>query len=241
MCTVTVIPSPGKFFITSNRDEKYQRSKSIPPQVYKLTTGKVLFPRDSDAGGTWIAVHENGNAIVLLNGGFVPHLAQPPYRKSRGLILLDLIDSVSAHNTFNRISLERIEPFTVIIREDENLYECVWDGETKHVKQLDRNPQIRSSVTLYSSSIIEKRQRWFAGWIDSSTDVNQDSIIDFHQHTGDGDRTNDLNMDREGQYRTVSVTSMSINDEEVVMVHTDLSTGNVSRQSLAFTKSFAGK
>src|SRR5215207_9549701 len=92
MCTVTCIPAGDKIFITSNRDEKHWRSNALPPAVYAATSGNLLFPKDGDAGGTWIAAHENGNAIVFLNGGFIAHTPKPPYRKSRGLVLTNLID-----------------------------------------------------------------------------------------------------------------------------------------------------
>src|ERR1044071_9417826 len=110
MCTVTFIPAGDKIYLTSNRDEKYWRSEALAPAAYQFPSGKILFPKDGDAGGTWMAVHENGNAIVFLNGGFTSHTPQPPYRKSRGLILLDLIESTAAYNSFLAINLNNIEP-----------------------------------------------------------------------------------------------------------------------------------
>src|SRR6185295_19041785 len=106
-------------------------------------------PKDGDAGGTWMAIHENGNAIVFLNGGFTSHTPQPPYRKSRGLILLDLIESTAAYHSFMAINLNNIEPFTAIIWDDGHLFECRWNGRKYH-KQLDPlQPHIWSSATLY--------------------------------------------------------------------------------------------
>ena len=124
MCTVTYIPAKEKIFIASNRDEKSGRFPAIPPQEYEFVSGKVYFPKDKNAGGTWIAVHENGNAIVLLNGGFEFHESIPPYRKSRGLILLDLVQHDSPFDFFRSISLEDIEPFTLVIWQDNELFEC---------------------------------------------------------------------------------------------------------------------
>ena len=92
MCTVTFIPAKDRIYLTSNRDEKHWRTAALPPAAYEFDSGKMLFPKDGDAGGTWVAAHENGNAIVFLNGGLVAHVPNPPYRKSRGLILLDLLN-----------------------------------------------------------------------------------------------------------------------------------------------------
>src|SRR5688500_10833072 len=100
MCTVTFIPSKQGMFLTSNRDEKNLRASAVYPAVYEFSSGKTIFPKDADAGGTWIAVHQNGNAIVLLNGGLFKHIPAPPYRKSRGLIVLDLIDSYEPYQAF---------------------------------------------------------------------------------------------------------------------------------------------
>ena len=141
MCTVTFIPVPRgrghKIYLTSNRDEKHWRSVALAPAVYPFTSGNLFFPKDGDAGGTWIAAHENGQAIVFLNGGLVRHIPQPPYRKSRGLILLDLLNCANAFNYFQSISLHHIEPFTAVIWIDGRLFECRWDGQQKQATRLD--------------------------------------------------------------------------------------------------------
>src|SRR5687767_6951963 len=159
MCTVTFIPTGDKIFITSNRDEKHWRSNALQPALYAGKTGDLLFPKDGDAGGTWIAAHENGNAIVFLNGGFVRHTPEPPYRKSRGLILLYLIDSPDPESAFNTLQLDRIEPFTAVIWSTGQLFECRWTGTQKYVTQLPVNqPHIWSSATLYDEEVAEKRK-----------------------------------------------------------------------------------
>ncbi|MGL1516781.1 NRDE family protein, partial [Vibrio parahaemolyticus] len=48
------------------------------------------FPKDPDGGGTWIALKENGDVAILLNGAFENHIPAYPYRRSRGLIFLDI-------------------------------------------------------------------------------------------------------------------------------------------------------
>ncbi len=100
MCTVTFIRSAGKIYITSNRDEKHWRSSALPPTVYPYASGKLLFPKDGDAGGTWIAAHENGNAIVFLNGVLYVIRQNRLIAKSRGLVLLDLLDSINPVSGF---------------------------------------------------------------------------------------------------------------------------------------------
>ena len=60
MCTVTYIPVGEKKYITSNRDEKAFRKKALPPQPYLHKEISLIYPKDGDAGGSWIALNENG-------------------------------------------------------------------------------------------------------------------------------------------------------------------------------------
>lgn len=241
MCTVTFIPSQHKIYLTSNRDEKNRRSSASAPSVIQGNSGKILFPRDGDAGGTWIAAHENGNAIVFLNGGFVAHTPNPPYRKSRGLVLLELIDHPEPFSAFLSMDFDNIEPFTAVVWNEPRLFECRWDGEQKHVLQLDESePHIWSSVTLYDPSVIAKRSKWFQDWLSNRKSPSQSDILHFHQFTGDGDCHNDLKMDR-GQVFTVSVTSMSVSKDYAQMRYLDLKNDKSFEEELVFEKSLAGK
>jgi hypothetical protein len=243
MCTVTFIPlGRDKIYLTSNRDEKHWRSNALPPAIYPVTSGRVLFPKDGDAGGTWIAAHENGQAIVFLNGGFVRHTPQPPYRRSRGLILLDLIDAEDPFKKFLSVSLHQIEPFTAVIFSDGQLFECRWDAQQKHSVRLNADePHIWSSVTLYDSAVIEKRRAWFNEWLHKNKQPSQHDILNFHQFTGDGDAHNDLRMNRNGQVFTVSVTSMAITDDVIDMHYLDLKNNNAFTNKLIVEKSMAGR
>jgi uncharacterized protein with NRDE domain len=229
MCTVTYIPAENSIFLTSNRDEHNLRADAIYPAVYGHSSGHLLFPKDAAAGGTWISIHENGNAVVLLNGGIVKHEHKPPYRRSRGLILLDLIDSENPFRTYNRIDLQGIEPFTVIILDDEQLYECRWDGARKYSSKLDNSrPYIWSSVTLYPDEVIAKRENWFRQWLLNNPSPTQQDILRFHQFTGDGDMRNDLLMNRDGEMCTVSVTSIKLENAISQMHYLDLKNNKTS-------------
>jgi len=114
MCTVTFIPVEKKVFLVSSRDECHTRKDALKPACYSVPGGKLLYPKDGEAGGTWIALNGNGNAVVLLNGGKESHEANPPYRKSRGLILLDLAAAVSPSTLFFSMDLDKLEPFTLV-------------------------------------------------------------------------------------------------------------------------------
>ena len=242
MCTVTFIPGKEKVFLTSNRDVSTDRFPALPPQSYPCDTGTIFYPRDTAAGGTWFGVHENGQVLVLLNGGFKFHAPAPPYRKSRGLILLDLLGHESPFNYFRAISLEYIEAFTLVIWEDENLFECRWDGERKYAKHLDKTiGHIWSSVTLYGQEAATRREKWFADWLKDMSDPAQTDVLHFHQFSGTGDSHNDLTMNRDGKFHTASITNVTITGTSLDMTYLDLLNNKTYLQPIELNKEWAAR
>lgn len=240
MCTVTFIPSENNTFITSNRDEKSSRSEALAPDAYEFPGGKIFYPKDTQAGGTWFALHENGNVVVLMNGAFTPHQSSPPYKYSRGLVVLKLIQLDSPVEGFKKIDLLNIEPFTVIIWDDEQLIEGRWDGTKKHFISLDKNiPRIWSSATLYNEELINRRERWFAEWLEKKPILNQKNIFDFHQFTSEGDNQNSLVMNRNNEVRTVSITGVDLNETNGHIQYVELLHNGIFKMEMKFKKELA--
>ena len=157
MCTVSFVCANGKIIITSNRDEPIVRPSS-PPKSYRINNKKIIFPKDPKAGGTWFAVDDDATVLVLLNGAAEKHQWQPPYRKSRGLIVLDIISEVNPLQSWESIDLDVIEPFTMVLYQEQKLYQLRWNGDQKETLILDTSKQyIWSSSTLYSQEIRNKR------------------------------------------------------------------------------------
>ena len=229
MCTVTYLPLNDRILITSSRDEKISREVAEMPEVVEFKSGKILYPRDGRAGGTWIAMHNNGNVMVLLNGGFKAHVPFPAYRKSRGLIFLDIFDCAAPASAFQSIDLQEIEPFTLVILQQEALFECRWDGSEKYVIPLPTDtPRIWSSVTLYDEEVRTKRKHWFEKWLNRKQFINADQVLSFHEFAGDGDERNSLRMSRDGVLHTVSITGVEILRDKAVMRYKDLHGGLLS-------------
>jgi len=229
VCTVSFIPSNDKFFITSNRDEKLNRKIAISPGMFEYNGQKLFFPKDTDAGGTWIVMKENGDAAVLLNGAFICHTAEPPYRLSRGIILLDIFSTEKPSVTFEKINLQDIEPFTLVLLENNCLYEFMWDGSERFCKHLNINmAHICSSPTLYDGFVIKKREQWFASFLNAHLTPTQQDILNFHCFTGDGDKQNDLLMTRDGMYTTVSITSILLTKDRGCIKYLDISANSSS-------------
>lgn len=237
MCTVIFIPVKDNVYITHNRDEQKLRSRALPPAIYKVNGHRLLFPKDRKGGGTWIALNANGNAAVLLNGGFVKHDPLPSYRKSRGLVVLDIIAADDMVNLWKTYDLIHIEPFTLILYNNAVLWECRWDGSQKHQLELDAGQtHIWSSVTLYDQHVIEKRRNWFDDWLELNPSPSLNDIIQFQSNAGEGDAHNDLRMNRNGMLLTVSITSMQLSARWGIMKYLDLQDDSGSEQKMAFIK-----
>ncbi len=223
MCTVTYLPVKNGCLITSNRDEHIARPAALVPAIYKHGDVKIIYPKDAKANGTWIALTDTGNAAVLLNGAFVKHQSNPPYRKSRGLVLLDIIAAASPESTFLTMDLDKIEPFTVVLYVDGFLFEGRWDGQKKHFVQLnEKEKYIWSSATLYDTETIEKRRSWFSKWIEDHQELSVSAAFNFHRFAGDGDSTNDVLMNRNNQLLTVSITGIDISSGAATMHYYDI-------------------
>lgn len=223
MCTVSYINTNGVVIITSNRDEKVIRPAAIVPRNYYLNGKNITYPKDPKAGGTWFAIDEFGNALVLLNGGIVKHSPQFSYRKSRGLIALEIISDPSPKDFWQQINLDNIEPFTLILYQKLKLYELIWDGSEKRTTQLDESKNhIWSSVTLYSEEVRKERASWFVDFLQDRNEVSALEMLSFHQNTKQEDTENGLVINRENTLKTLSVTQVIIEQNKGTMQYYDL-------------------
>ena len=137
------------------------------------------------------------------------------------------------------MDLCRIEPFTLVVLEKDNLYECRWDGTEKYYQQLKKHrPYIWSSATLYSNDVIKKREKWFAGFLNKNPHPTQKDILEFHRFTGDGDTANDLLMERGDMYSTVSITSLLLTADRGSMKYADLKNNTIYERKIEFHGSY---
>lgn len=223
MCTVSFVNANGKIIITSNRDEKTLRPNAIEPKNYLINNKKIIFPKDKKAGGTWFAIDEHSTILVLLNGADEKHVLKENYRKSRGLIVLELISSESALAAWKNIDLENIEPFTLVLFENQKLYQLRWNELEKSIIALDTNrSHIWSSSTLYSEEIREKRANWFYNFLDTKPEVDADELFNFHRYTEEANTEHGLVINRNDTLKTVSITQTVIEKNKVEIHYNDL-------------------
>lgn len=222
MCTVSFVSSNGKAILTHNRDEKIARPSAIEPQKYFINQKNIYFPKDQKAGGTWYAVSENGTVLVLLNGADEKHQLKPSYRKSRGLIVLDLISSNSPILAWNSIDLSAIEPFTIVLFQDKKLYQLRWNEIEKTTLNLDSNQSyIWSSSTLYPKEIREQREELFQIFI-ASNEISAENLFQFHRYAKKDDSENGLIINRNNELKTLSITQTMIQENKIVLSYHDL-------------------
>lgn len=222
MCTVTYVPLASGFCITSNRDEQTARPKALPPQEYFINGKPLTFPKDQKAGGTWFAQSPTAT-LVLLNGAAEKHIPKAHYRKSRGLIVLDLMATELAISAWETISLEGIEPFTIVLYELGNLYELQWDEVTKKTQVLDvHQSYIWSSSTLYSKEIRNERAQWFTQFLVQNKQLNDKKLLAFHQFTQSDNSEFGLQINRNDVLKTVSITQVHICEQNLEMNYIDL-------------------
>lgn len=223
MCTVSFVATNDKIIITSNRDEKTVRPSAIPPRSYTVNGKNLIFPKDPKAGGTWFVANADGVILVLLNGADEKHEVQLPYRKSRGLIVLDMISSLSPKDFWSEIDLENIEPFTLVLFQNNALFQLRWNGKEKETITLDiHQNHIWSSSTLYSSSIREKRANWFHTFMDGNSEISESKMHDFHRYTEAENDENGLVINRNDEMKTLSITQAVIEKNKVAILHYDL-------------------
>ena len=224
MCTVSFLPLENNdFILTSNRDETPLR-KTIAPDFYTENNAALLYPKDAFAGGTWIGTSNQKRVICLLNGAFEKHQRKEFYRKSRGIIVTELLAVEDAVSEIQQTNFIDIEPFTLVLIDFKNelkIFELVWDGQNKHFQQLEHTPKIWSSATLYNEDMKLERQAWFADWLQENKVFLKNKILSFHKDSSKGTKETAVKMKRTF-VETVSITSIIKNKSVLLMNYFDL-------------------
>lgn len=240
MCTLTYIPETGNgFLLVSNRDEQLARMPALAPEAYTHNGVQVVYPKDTQAGGTWLATAANGFKLCLLNGAFEKHVHQPPYKHSRGLVVTGFFDYNDIDRFLAGYTFEGIEPFTLIVFERKTgtagIREIRWDGAKVYAKVIDaQNPQIWSSATLYDKEVIAEREKWFHRFLERQSHPDLNDMLQFHHFGGTGNERNDLLMNRDNMLQTISITGIKSCRAGTFMHHEDLLTHQFSVKEILF-------
>lgn len=222
MCTLSYVCNNRKIIITSNRDEKVLRPSAIAPKNYLINNKNIFFPKDPKAGGTWFAVTEKGEIIVLLNGAKEKHLPKANYRKSRGIIVLEMGSADNPTDYWSNVDLSDIEPFTIVLIQKNMLLQFRWDSFEKETTKLDASQNhIWSSATLYDAETRKIRADWFEDFLVQNQALIPKDVFDFHQFKENENKKNGLIIDRE-YLKTLSITQAIIDQNHIVLNYLDL-------------------
>jgi len=224
MCTVTFLNLKDGFVLTASRDERRNRP-TLATAAYLHGGIQWYYPKDAEAGGTWIVAGEN-KARCLLNGAFDSHL--PPtrsYSRSRGSVVLESLTNTPEEVFVNSVDLSGVEPFTLLLldyTQDLQLLEFRWDGQQKFAKEMDvMQPHIWSSATLYSVGNRAARTIWFQQWCEANA-VKGTPVLDFHAGTHSPDPRQNILMKREGGLQTVSISQVVRRNKNTYVNYWDL-------------------
>ncbi|MBN2172735.1 MAG: NRDE family protein [Bacteroidales bacterium] len=236
MCTVTYIPKGNdEFILTHNRDESVRRAIATPPITREINGLSHIFPVDPEGKGTWIGVSETNRVAGLMNGGLNKHKHNPPYRHSRGLVILSYFEFDSFNDFYNNYDFTGLEPFTLLVHEAGRLYELINDEQFLRVKHLDpAKPHIYSSTPLYSKECMMKRRERFFGWYNKVSVIKQPEIIDLHRSFIFEKEDNRLPLNV--IIRTVSITSINKMATKAEVDYNDLINDVHLRKAIKFRK-----
>ena len=129
MCTLVLahrVVADLPLIVLANRDEFLDRP-ALPPGL--IRSGPDVFGGlDEQAGGTWLGVNQHGLLVGLTNlAGTLPD----PSRRSRGLLVMDLLTLRSAaevHDALSRIGRDACNPFRVIASDGIDALRARYDG-----------------------------------------------------------------------------------------------------------------
>ena len=221
MCLVSYIPLKSGYVLSSNRDESPMRDAA--DVIDELINGqKVFYPGDV-AGGSWIFCSNSMRIVCILNGAFEDHERRLPYRQSRGLVGKDFFQFEDAVEFFEKYSLINIEPFTMIIVEDNSPWEFRWDGHKKYIEHLEPGDiHVWSSCTLYSPDVIKMRANALKNNLKTIDITDKNALIQAHLSRDKENLFNGLYMERDEIVKTISHTQVIVNNDRASMRYDNL-------------------
>jgi hypothetical protein len=151
MCTVTVVPHETGIRVMCNRDERRSRPSALPPHVHDLGGRLAAFPIDPRGGGSWVGVNDAGIVVTLLNVSGATHTFRDGPRRSRGLIVREILRCGSlshAADTIANLDVSPFETFRLVVTHGSTVVDATSDG----VRAAIRRPITLHTPLLFTSS-----------------------------------------------------------------------------------------
>jgi hypothetical protein len=225
MCTVTFVPKNQGYILTHNRDEMSSRTPSLDPDYYTFKNQRILFPKDPEGKGTWIALNENGDWACILNGAFERYGDIRNKQKSRGLLVLEAL--AIDFSDFKCLDFQGYLPFTIILFKENFLYDIRWEGDFLAIENKDiLKPHIWSSVNLYPENIRRIREEWFDELLGQKS-IDEQRVWNFHNSENNKiEARYQMKMKIPGKQETVSVTQISKQNNDIQYIHRNFASRN---------------
>lgn len=218
MCTLTYLPRPEGYLLTHSRDESPHRPSS--DRIYKkqVENLELYYPLDLEARGTWIGMSSflsdnrtKGRSACVLNGGSIPYQRQAPYARSRGELVLAVLQARHATEWVANFDFSAFEPFTLIVKEEDAIYQMVHNPEQDELFKLNGDePHIWSSTTLYKPPVRAERASHFYHWLASKPLINPETLREFHLRGYEAQQFPGFKLYIPGQVETVSLTQIAV-------------------------------
>ena len=211
MCTLTYRLTESGYELFFNRDEQRSRAQAIPPKVD--ATLNAIYPVDPIGAGTWLAVHQNGVSLALLNYYQAEKKVQEGPFISRGEIILKLLeDPNNIIVNLKKMALASYQAFQLCIFPSDlnlsnNQLRCFqWDGES--LTEQSQTLPITSSGIDYPQ-VYEARKASFQQ-MTTADKPTAEQLLQFHEYQQDDGKLS-VKMFREDA-KTVSFSHISIAD-----------------------------
>jgi hypothetical protein len=238
MCTLSFYPKSDNngFILTFSRDEAASRSSV---EIVQDAARGLVYPKDVLHGGTWLALSlRTGRLTCLLNGAFEIHKRVLPYRKSRGLVVLESFDFADILDFYEYYDFENIEPFTLLTFQNQQVFEFRWDGKDGHVKEMDtQQPFLRSSCTLYNHAVRHERETWFFDFLEQKNNkIEASDLWQFHKTNNQDAPEKGILMHRNLGPSTVSITQLnySFSSQLIDFQYYELGKHDISHHHFAY-------
>ncbi len=220
MCTLTLFKCDDGYHVYMNRDERHDRTPEQPPQTLRQKYD-VSGPQDPVSAGTWIAFNKNGYWGCMLNGYYEDASQTPVPKKSRGQILVELLNHENPIEQAEKLNASDYLSFRLVIGSLNEHKLFIWTGkeykESEFLSQHNEKAFFLSSSSWEQGDVTQIRKDMFENWIKNTSEDEYKKTPDFHYSTAPS--LEQAPMMLRSYSGTKSITSMHITAHERAMKH----------------------
>lgn len=186
MCTLLVaahVLDGLPLVVVANRDEQLDRA-SVPPALSE--GGRVLAPRDLEAGGTWLGLARSGLFVAITNRFLGPKDAA---RTSRGVLVAETLAQPSAraaHAMLARVPASRHNGYHLVYADASGgeVLATVSDGTTRTQLSLGRGLHVVTERSFGAGDDARRFARIHAAWARATAKGARWGLADLGRLTG---------------------------------------------------------